>query len=1240
MIEKRNWKVFFLGVSFFLAFGVAAFGQATGDITGTVMDPSGAVIPAATVTMTNQGTGVALATTTNSAGLYRIPNLLSGLYTLKVEKKGFKTSEQRGVEITAGVVSRNDVAMQLGQEVQTVTVEAGAQLVSTEEARLQSTVRSEQIQNLALNGRNVFDLIKIAPGAVDASGAIFENGQGAVVNGIRMNFNGFILDGVTDKGLSGGTELQPNQDIVSEFTVNTLSMSAQYGSSAGSITTVVTKSGTNDFHGDVYEYLRNDKFDASDFFTNQSGAKKTPLRFNQFGGSVGGPIRRDKIFFFGSIQADRFIGSGLPAPVNVESPQWRNAVISALPNSTAALLYQNFPAPAGPVLSTVDSYVGDTYGGFGALVCPASLMDSFGATSAQVAPLAQTFQTLFGVTGAEATACPGLTPSQSSTQAANRTLPFQESQAAIFKSQAVGNLFNGNEWSARIDDNIGDKNRLFGRFYYFHTTDKYGPANTSNMRGFQNPQTIDAPNAVFSWTRILSPTVVNELRAGYIRNSNNINVPADQAGVPSDFFATGEPYFGAYNGYPQFFQENIYDFSDMLSLTHGKHAMKTGFDLHRNQENSTFNVARPSYYFLDQLFFATDTPALQIAGVDPGIVTNHPAELATNNRAWRNMDWGAFFQDDWKFNSHLTLNLGIRYDVYSRHTEKFGRMTQFIFGSGNNVTEQIRSANTPAGSPGCDTTQEMAQAPIAGVCGPGGFTTATQMGKPDHNNWSPRFGFAYDPTGNGKTAIRGGFGVSYEGTFYNATSNSRWNLPFYSFNLAYNFIYGDVSTLVYGPYKVGPNGTDVPDPSVKPSYTGPATNPGQGVGAQAVGNLSGWDATNTNLAYLTAVVDPNSFRDPYVYNWFLGVQKQLNRSTGIEVNYVGTAGHKLFRASNVNNNIGGRLPVPGTCANDPIYNSSGPDYACSNLGYSNLGRTNPNYGTLRFWENAVNSIYNSLQLSFTRRMSRGLSLNANYTWGHAIDAGSDWHSGATSNNGGAAGDGYQLDVSQPGLDRGNSTFDVRHRIVVNYIWELPMYKSQNGFVGHVLGGWQTSGLWSFQTGTHWTAYISASRSLSCSTTGDSANSATGALACVAGGGTIINTGGDYNLDGVNNDRPNAPLGNSLPTTKETWANGLTVPAGFFATPCLACDGNLGRNTFAGPGIFEADLSLFKNTKITERVNLLFRADFFNAFNHANFTPPSSASGGNGANKITSSIFGEAGGIFAPREIQFSMKLSF
>ncbi|MEK7215764.1 MAG: TonB-dependent receptor, partial [Chloroflexota bacterium] len=350
----------------------------------------------------------------------------------------------------------------------------------------------------------------------------------------------------------------------------------------------------------------------------------------------------------------------------------------------------------------------------------------------------------------------------------------------------------------------------------------------------------------------------------------------DLPGVPSIGFGDGTAGFGSYNGYPQFFIEIIYTYSDMVSITKGRHNLKIGGDLRRNMENSEFNVARPSYYFFDQLFFAADAPAEIVAGVDPGIETSRPAELSTNIRAWRNWEVGAFIQDDWKISRNLVLNLGLRYDNYRRHTEKYGKETTFIPGATpaafdptnpltHSMVQQILNANTGCPDP-------LAQ--LAGVCGPGGFAKiadagVSALGGADNNNFGPRIGVAWDPRGDGKMAIRGGFGISYEGTLYNPLSNSRWNLPFYSFNIADNDLFGDVSCVIYGPtsstLRGGPNNCLLPSGATA-TYTGAGTNPGAGAGAQATGNIVGWDPTTSNLAFLTGIVFPRGIIDPWIIN--------------------------------------------------------------------------------------------------------------------------------------------------------------------------------------------------------------------------------------------------------------------------------------------------------------------------------------------------------------------------------------
>src|SRR6266700_632487 len=351
-----------------LALGAVAQVQ-NGQFTGVVTDPSGAASPNAKVTVTNMGTSLSVTTTSNQNGVYVVKELPVGTYKITAEAKGFKTRTATNLALNAGTIQRVDFGMQLGQAQEVVEVTGEAATVNTEDSKLAATVSSAQIQNLPLNGRNVFDLIRLNPGAVDVRGVDFENGHGVVVNGLRENFNGFLINGVSNKGLSGGAVNTPIEDTVQEFQQLTLNNSAQYGNSAGSITNLVTKSGTNDVHGSAWWFLRNDNLDATPFFVGHvpggnplkaiTGEDKPELRFNQFGGTLGGPIEKDKLFFFDSCQGDRFVTSNDPAPTAVESPEWRAAVVAAAPVTAAmfpgqvapgqvsALLYQQF-APSVP----------------------------------------------------------------------------------------------------------------------------------------------------------------------------------------------------------------------------------------------------------------------------------------------------------------------------------------------------------------------------------------------------------------------------------------------------------------------------------------------------------------------------------------------------------------------------------------------------------------------------------------------------------------------------------------------------------------------------------------------------------------------------------------------------------------------------------------------------------------------------------------------------------------------------
>ena len=1212
-----------------LVLGLSAVAQVqNGQITGDVTDASGAAIPNAKVTIKNQATDAITTVTGNQQGHFVVNQVPVGTYTVTVSAPNFKSEAHTGTVVNVGSISHSDFKLQVGSTSEVIEVTGAVPTVDTETSQLSQIVTGAQVANLPLNGRNVYDLIQMAPGAVNVNGTDFENGHGTVVNGLREDFNGFLINGSSNKALSGGVNNVPIQDTVEEFQQLGLSTSAQYGSSAGSVTNLVTKSGTNSYHGTGWEFIRNDKLDSNYFFNNQQNVPKQKLRFNQFGGTLGGPIVKDKAFFFISYQQDHFNTQAPPTTILVESPQFRQAVIDQLPNSTAALLEKHFaPAVTGNCGSP-----------------NATLWQ--GAVNTEGVTGDPNIDAAFNALDASPLLVQGVTP-------------FLCPSIALFgqQTQTFGNLIQAKEASGRFDFTPSQKDRFFVQFNWLRNDDGFGPCDPACTRGFTNPTHNVYPHGTITWDRTITPKIINEARFGYTGFYQKIGTATP--GVPQLTFDDGNAGFGSYNGYPQLFKEHEYSYGDMLSINHGKHNMKIGMDFKRNIENSEFNVARPSYEFFDSIWFAADAPYFEVAGVDPGFVSGNPAQLASNVRHWRNLEFGAYFQDDWKVTRRLTLNLGIRYDVFKRHNEENNLATTFLPGPGSglldNITTgagQIHDANVPSGSIGtingttydCTSAGAIAEVTVAGVCGPGGFAPTSALGKGDHNDFAPRVGFAWDVFGDAKTSLRGGFGVSFESTLYNPLSNSRWNPPYYSFNLADSAaLDGGDSVIVYGPTTCTGPSTCFPS-GATPTFLGPATNPGQGVGAQAVGNLSGWAAGNPQTAFLTGIVFPQGIRDPYVYNYFLSLQREILPKLTVEANYVGTTGHKLFRADDVNRLPGAHLPV-GSCTTDLFGRQ-----LCGQPG----GHLNSNYGTLRVWENAANSNYNSFQLSVKKQTSHGLLFNVNYTWSHSIDDGSTWHSGATTANGDAAGDGFTTDWTRPGLDRGNSIFDIRHRLVFNYVWDLP-FGHHTGFMNALLGGWQYNGIWSFQTGAHWSPYTRASEKLVLKS-----DLATACTAADVNAGACTNIGGDFELSRTNshsrNSRPQSTITGFSSASHDQWANGFGggfVDGSIFGSSCLACPGNLGRNTFVGPGQWYADMSLFKNFKVTERVGLQFRAEAFNIFNHTNFVlaVPGQASLETTHNQIPTrrdvinatgnfANFGQAGGTLNPRNLQFGVKVNF
>src|SRR6266446_1586391 len=452
---------FCLAVFAVLALTFSAFAQVQfGQFTGTVSDPTVAAIANAKVTVTNPATDLNLTTTTNSSGNYTVKEVPPGVYKITAEASGFKTVSNAGVTANAGTIAHVDFKMLIGKASEVIEVTGEAAAVNTEDSKLASTVSSTQINNLPLNGRNVFDLMQMSTGAVNVTGVDFENGHSTVVNGVREDFNGFLINGVSNKGLSGGEESTPITDTVEEFQQLGLNMSAQYGNSAGSTINLVTKSGTNQIHGSFWEYLRNDAADANDFFLNQQAVARPALRWNQFGFTLGGPIMKDKLFFFGSYQGSRFVTTGTPTPITIESPQWEQAVINADQatgvNSVAGLLYSKFPQNvAGTTLNTPDQYfanvaVNDTgLVSYADYVCPDTYSMGFGLPLAQSNVIATRMQNLLGVVpGVDNSTVLSYTGAPCSTALSQNngfiqrdpttgvsSMPFQLSSVSLFKSQ-------------------------------------------------------------------------------------------------------------------------------------------------------------------------------------------------------------------------------------------------------------------------------------------------------------------------------------------------------------------------------------------------------------------------------------------------------------------------------------------------------------------------------------------------------------------------------------------------------------------------------------------------------------------------------------------------------------------------------------------------------------------------------------------------------------------------------------
>lgn len=1101
----------------------------TAVIQGTVTDQTGAVVPQAKVTVTNSGTNIARNAESNDTGFYRVGNLVPAIYVILIEKSGFQAVRYSAITLTVGQILTLDAKLNVTTVVSTVEVSGTAVApIELSNATLSNVVDQRRIVDLPLLTRDPYELILLSPGVTPTNA----NG-GFAVNGSNDRRNNFLLDGTDNNDTavpgipSGATALNP--DSTQEFRVITNGFLPEYGRNTGAIIEVVTKSGTNRINGTAYWFGRYARLGARDFFDRTPDPDgnfnpKDPYTRNQFGVSVGGPIIKDRTFFFGNYEGQRFVTARTAGTV-VPEPEVRTGIFDF--NGTTVNL---------------NSAQNLTPGIFGSLL-----------------GLDPTIQNILG-----------RYPNPNAT--GNTFL-------GLLNFASTSQL-KGDSFTIKIDHNFNSNHIFTARYTFNQTQDPNAFPTLASLPGIDGASFDGRTQSLsLGLTSIISPTIVNDLRVGANRikapfgcpgvdEINSVTPTLDQFGRGRDYFFAPIASWGcgilAADGQDRF--TGTYSYRDTVSWTKGNHSVKFGGELRFVYENGASNFFSREALTFD-LFNTFGIPVIdlnpatpcnpftfnpaapggcdfgsaslqQMAGILMGITdtqsvsqffNSQGTRTSTDNRGFRQREFAFFFQDSWKIRPTFTFTYGLRYEWYG-----------VPFEVNNNFSNLFAD---PSGF-----------APFTfDLIGPG---TGRQLYDNDNNNFAPRIGFAWDPFGNGKTVIRSSYGIFHDRIFGNLFGNTRGNPPF---TVAPFFFTGDIV----------PNlpfiGTTTPSATV---------NDGE---------------------FQLPVLFERKTPMPYNQNWSLGIQHELWNTMLVELNYVGSKGTRLLRVYN-GNQARPELIQAEIDAGTPesALQFTNLLFCCTNNNAFNVPFVN---GTF------ANSSYNSLQVNVTKRFARGFQIQGAYTWSHAFDWASD---PLTPTGGNAQLPRDSLDIRRS--EYGQSDFDVRHRFVMNWVWELPFGRGRSylreGFVGTFLEGWQISGIATFQNGTPYDIFCSR----------DSAH-----------------TGRVQRCDFANPQ----PI---LPTPDRTQTGPFAAQ---FSEPAFGI-GNIGtvrRNSFNIPGINNFDFLLSKNTRLTENIKIEFRTEIYNAFNRARLGTP--------ANSINSAVFGQSttqfgrpDGTAGSRQIQFALKLHF
>jgi hypothetical protein len=1069
----------FLLAMLLAALSPAAMAQVTdATLKLSVTDEQSNTVSGASIEIANDETGMKRVAVTDNNGQAMIAGLPSGGYSVSLKANGFKTFSQKNLKLNVGQMAELKIQLSVGAVEEVINIDAGAsQLQIATEGRVADTLDQKKVSELPIPQRDVYALPKLSSGATFIPGAAnstkLTNSPVVTVNGNRYRGNNYVLDGAmnSNSNNSGEPAIVPSIESIEEAQIQTNNFSSEFGRGNGAVINLRTKSGTNQFHGRLWEFHRNAALNARNFFSSAN----PPLVFNQFGGNMGGPIIKDKTFFFGSYEGTRN-AAGRPASFQVETPQLREYVNRTAPNSIANQLLTQYGSPA-------PQQVG---------VCAVANNNCLNIGNGQLIP---TNGTLF---------------------------------------TTINDYVRYNQFLGRVDHLLnGGKDKIYGRYIFENQADNSGATSGGVsqqglgrvMRGMMGGFNGRFSNTNLGYTKVFN-RAVNDARFAFQTISTNRG--NDDAIVPQ-ITVTG---FTA--GWGDFFNSatkiRTYEFRDVLTLDRGRHSLRIGGEFRRLFKG--LSIAPPdagSYTFTSIASFIADQPFRQTLTVNPntGQPTNFP-------RYFAQFETGFFFQDDWKVNSKLNLNLGLRHDYFGDVHEREGRLSSIVFGQGDTFRERLANAS---------------------------LIRVDRLYTPQKTNFSPRIGLAYDPFGDGKSSIRAGFSLAYQPHHGQSISGARALPP--------DALQGVVqpsnkigTTILYG----------IPVP-FNPDF-GRGLNPQGGVNTPA----------GQNAIRPTGFVVNPTIKTQYSESWFLNLQREVWNGWIVEAGYTGTRGVNLERIDDVNRFAGDLLD-------------------------GKEDRINPNFSTLLFVTNGVNSIYHAMTLEARRNLSKRFSLQANYRWSKWLDTSSDTSTGQFADNS-EPGKGA-MNVDCLGCERGPSLFDIPHRFSTQLLW-LPAWTIGNKWISYAMNGWQVATIFTAQSGRPFSVW----------------------------NGAASTAGGDYNRDGGGGavgggfyDRPNAPAPGAIKTSfgKRGFLDGLFL-AGDFPTPAPGQSGTLGRNTFRGPKYSTVDLSLARSFTVLEGKQIQIRFEAFNAFNNVNlYLPNADMSLGN---------FGKSTQAFEARTLQIGARFIF